>query len=57
MLPVELLLLILIGFIFVVVFLTILWRMGVAFDNIALHLSEIVRDLKRLSANIDDKDK
>jgi len=41
----------------VVVFLTILWRMALALDLIAQQLSEMARDLKKLSSNIDDRDK
>ena len=44
------LLIILVHFIIVVVFLTILWRIATALDSISEHLSEIGKDLKKLPA-------
>jgi len=54
---VAFILVVLVYFIIVVVFLTILWRMALALDLIAQQLSEMARDLKKLSSNIDDRDK
>jgi hypothetical protein len=42
-------LLILVGFIIVVIFLTILWHIAVAMDQLARAMADLARDLKKLA--------
>jgi hypothetical protein len=42
-------LIVLVYFIIVVIFLTLLWRIGAALDTLARSISDIARDVKKLA--------
>jgi len=47
--PGAAILIVLVYFIIVAIFLTILWRMAIALDVVSRSLSDIARDLKKLA--------
>ena len=51
----EIILIILVYFIIVISVLTMLWRIVVALDNIAKHLGEIGKDLKKRPSGTEEE--